>query len=207
MKYETDKGWAYRMWRNGCNELYSKIEGVKLDFIVGLESDHPEMLAKELNCSRWSTDFMDCINSDVDVIDISTPNHLHCKQFVEAIKRGKHILLQKPIAASEKDAIEILNASKATDKKVGMFMMRHSAAAYNEMRKMVQNGVIGKISSVHARTANINRGPKQDPAINWRNSLELTGGGSLMQLGVHDYDLLQWILGEKSSRSPRLLII
>ena len=181
-------------------ELYNKFEGVKLDFIVGLESDNPENLAKELGCSGWSYDYMDCINSDVDIIDISTPNHLHCEQFKAAVKMGKHILLQKPVAASEKDAVEILLESKKTDKKVGMFMARHSGPAFCEIRNMVQSGVIGKVSSVRTRSGFVREAPPSDQPADWRSSLEKTGGGTLIQLGIHDYDALSWILGEKITK-------
>lgn len=177
-------------------EIYTQIDGVKLDFVVGLESDNPKAVAEKLGASSYSTHYEDCINSDVDMVDISTPNHLHKEQFIKAVKAGKHVLLQKPIAATIKDAVEMFEASKKTDKNVGMYMSRHSSSAYVEIKKIIESGAIGKISSVHARTALV-RKPVANDTGNWRCSVEKTGGGSLIQLGVHDYDILSWVLGSK----------
>ena len=177
-------------------EIYTHIDGAKLDFVVGLESDNPKEVAQSLGASRYSVNYEDLINSDVDIVDISTPNHLHKEQFIKAVRAGKNVLLQKPIAATVKDAVEIYEESKKTDKTVGMYMSRHSSSAYVEIKNIIESGAIGKVSSVHARTSLV-RNAVANSAANWRCSVEKTGGGSLIQLGVHDYDILSWVIGSK----------
>ena len=179
-------------------EIYTKIKGARLDFVVGLDSDNPREAAQMLGASRYSTNYEDLINSDVDIVDISTPNHLHKEQFIKAVRAGKNVLLQKPIASTLDDAFEIYEESKKTDKTVGMYMSRHSASAYVEIKNIIESGAIEKISSVHARTSLVRRA-SANSAENWRCSVEKTGGGSLIQLGVHDYDILSWVLGSKIS--------
>lgn len=184
---------------NAYRNLYTQIDGAELNYVVGLEVDNPKQIAEQLNCPNYSTDYMDCIKSDVDIVDISTPNHLHREQFKEAVKAGKHVILQKPIAASIEDAIDILQTAKETKKNVGMFMSRHASPIYREIKKMIESGLIGKVTSIQARTA-IKKNSTPRPGgeeKNWRSSIEKTGGGSLIQLAVHDYDMIQWLLNEK----------
>lgn len=173
-------------------KIYTEIPNVRLDFVVDVNEETAKSAAEELGVKNYSTDFNDCVNSDVDVIDISTPNHLHKEQFTAAVKAGKHILLQKPISGSIEDAVEILRLSQSSDKKCGVFMSRYCVKAYHVIKDMLKLGVIGNVSSVYARTSYVYR-PKPDAPL-WRASKELTGGGSLIQLGVHDYDMLEWIL-------------
>ena len=176
-------------------KIYTEIPGATLDFVVDVNEETAKSVAEELGVKNYSTDFNDCINSSVDVVDISTPNHLHKEQFAAAVNAGKHILLQKPISGSMDDALEILRLSQSTDKKCGVFMRRYCIKAYHVIKDMLSCGVIGNVSSVYARTAYVYR-PKPDAPL-WRASKELTGGGSLIQLGVHDYDMLEWILGSE----------
>ena len=176
-------------------KIYTEIPGATLDFVVDVNEETAKSVAEELGVKNYSTDFNDCINSSVDVVDISTPNHLHKEQFAAAVKAGKHILLQKPISGSMDDALEILRLSQSTDKKCGVFMSRYCIKAYHVIKDMLSCGVIGNVSSAYARTAYVYR-PKPDAPL-WRASKELTGGGSLIQLGVHDYDMLEWILGSE----------
>ena len=176
-------------------KIYTEIPGAALDFVVDVNEETAKSVAEELGVKNYSTDFNDCINSSVDVMDISTPNHLHKEQFAAAVKAGKHILLQKPISGSMDDALEILRLSQSTDKKCGVFMSRYCIKAYHVIKDMLSCGVIGNVSSAYARTAYVYR-PKPDAPL-WRASKELTGGGSLIQLGVHDYDMLEWILGSE----------
>lgn len=177
-------------------DIYRNMPGVELDYVVALTEEEARRTAEELGVKHYSMHYEDCLNSDVDIVDISTPNHLHKEQFLAALKAGKHILLQKPIAPDLEDAREILEAAQMSDLKTGMFMSKRCIGAYHEMKRMIQAGVIGQVASVHTRAALIRR-PGAINAENWRNSLKMTGGGALIQLGIHDYDLLQWILEEK----------
>lgn len=176
--------------------VYTQIPGAKLDFVVGLEADEPEKVANELGAAHWSTNFEDCLSSDVDIVDISTPNHFHKEQFLKAAQAGKHILLQKPIAPELSDAKAILDCAQANDVISGVFMSKRGLPAYYIIKKLIKNGFIGKVGSAYARSA-VLRKAEADINKNWRNSIEKTGGGALLQLGIHDYNMLSWIFDEK----------
>ena len=179
-------------------KIYTQIPGAVLDFVVDINEETAKYVANELCVKNYSTDFNDVLASDVDVIDISTPNHLHKEQFEKAINFGKHILLQKPIASSMEDAVEIVKMAGKSDKKCGVFMSRYCINAYHIIKDMLACGVIGNISSVYARTSYVYKQKPNAPV--WRSSKELTGGGSLIQLGIHDYDMLEWILDSEITK-------
>lgn len=177
-------------------DVYTKIPGAKLDFVVGLESDDPKGVSLKLGASRWSVNYEDCLNSDVDIVDISTPNHFHEEQFIKAAKAKKHILLQKPITPTLAAAKKILDCAASSDVKAGMFMSKRALPAYYIMKRLIKNGFIGKVGTAYARSA-VLRKPEADQNKNWRNSVEKTGGGALLQLGIHDYDMLSWMFEER----------
>lgn len=174
---------------------YTRIEGAELAMVVDTNAAVAEEMAKELGGIAWSTDYRDALRADIDIIDISTPNFLHAEQTVAAIEANKHVLIQKPLAQSLEDAQKIADAVKHTDKAVGMNMSMFNSITAHHLRQMIADDALGVISTIHARNAH--RGGLTMPAGTWRGDVNKCGGGSFIQLAIHDIDLIQWLLGSK----------
>jgi predicted dehydrogenase len=98
-----------------------------------------------------SSDFADALRPGIDVVVISTPNHLHREQGVAAIEAGKHVLLQKPVANTLADAQAIEQAADGSSKTIGLYMSYFDQPLIHDLRDMVASGVAGDIVHCYAR--------------------------------------------------------
>ena len=140
------------------------------------------------------TNYHDILHrKDIDIIDICLPHHLHAKAAIAAAEAGKHILVEKPIATTLKDADEIIKAAKKAGVK---FMVAENHAfvpAHALAKKMVDQGQIGRVFLAKAYEI-VGDVPIEH---SWKTSPEALG--SLLDMGVHRFFVLQWIIGEVKS--------
>ena len=127
--------------------------------------------------------------SDVDAILIATPHHLLCPVALAAIRAGKHVMAEKPIALDEREAVEIEEAAgRAGTCFMSGYSFRFSMARH--VQELVASGAIGEIRAI--------TGAIGCPPINegWAAFPE-TGGGPLLYLGSHLVDMVLWFLGDQ----------
>lgn len=138
------------------------------------------------------TDYRDVLALDeVDVVYIASPVFCHKEQALAAARAGKHILLEKPIGLSLEESREIVAACEAAGVKLGIgFMMRYHAY-HQAMREVIAQGKIGKIVSMRAQFTCW----YPDMPNCWRQDKTKSGGGALIDMGIHCIDLLQYISG------------
>ena len=77
--------------------VYAHHPGVAFRLVVDVNAEVAQSVAKELGVARWSTDWRDALAGDIDVADISTPNHLHEEQAVALLNAGKHVIDRKSV--------------------------------------------------------------------------------------------------------------
>ena len=176
---------------------YAAIAGTRYRLIVDADSEVARDAAAQNGAERSSTDWRDALADDIQIVDISTPNHLHTEQATVLLVAGKHVILQKPMAPTVGECQAIVRAAEASGRTAGIYMSDLEDAVAWDLRDIVQDGLIGRISSVRARYAH--RGGLSAPPNpnNWRGSAEKTGGGSFMQLSIHHINLLSWILNDR----------
>jgi predicted dehydrogenase len=134
---------------------------------------------------------------DVEGVVITTPNDTHRVVAIAALEAGKAVYTDKPIAHTVEDAMAIDAAVRSTGK---VFSVGHSArrlAGHREIKRWYDDGRLGKISMVEANFSN-ERGLTLDEST-WRFYSSKSPGGSLIQLGVHHADNLQFLLGPVKS--------
>jgi predicted dehydrogenase len=180
-------------------KYYRESPDTRLVLLNDLDEEKAKAVAAENPGAKYTTKFEEVLASDVDMIDVSTPNHIHPEQTIAALKAGKHVLCQKPMAPTVRDCHRMCDTAKATGKTLGMLMVQLSQPLTYSLRAMVQNGLLGKIASVRQRNAHriLYRMKHKD---HWRAKAANIGGGSFMQLGVHYLNLLQFILDDEIVR-------
>ena len=130
---------------------------------------------------------------DIDAVLVCTPTSLHAEMAIAALKAKKHVLCEKPIALNVKQAEAILREVKKSGCKLkcGFNLRHHPALAL--AKKMVDKGLIGEPMFIRCRYGTTGRkGYEKD----WRMKKEISGGGELMDQGVHILDLARWFLGK-----------
>ncbi len=139
-----------------------------------------------------TTDYNEILALDeVDAVYIASPVFCHKEQALAAARAKKHILLEKPMGLTTEDSVEIIEECERCGVKLGTgFMMRY-ASYHQEMKKIIQSGKIGDIVSMRAQFTCWY--PEIEGA--WRQDKKLSGGGALVDLGIHCIDLLMYISG------------
>lgn len=174
---------------------YTQVENAQLALLVDTNEALVKQMAADLGGVRWSTNFEDCLTDDIDMVDISTPNFLHEEQAIAAIEAGKHVIIQKPLAPTVEAAERICEAARRSGKNIGMYMNTFNDPIVRDMKELVESGHLGKVEGIHCRNAH--RGGLTVPAGTWRGDLEKCGGGSFIQLAIHNIDAVQYLVGSQ----------
>ncbi len=173
---------------------YLRIPNAKIGLLVDVNEETCRRAAESLGVEHWSTSFEDALAPHIDLLDISTPNHFHAAQAIAALNAGKHVLIQKPLAPSVAEAEQIVQAAYRNGKLAGMYMSFFDNPLFYEIKEIIDSGLLGEVSGVRARAA-ANSEDFVKPG-NWRNSLEKTGGGALIQMAIHPLNMVQWLVGQ-----------
>lgn len=140
------------------------------------------------------TNYRDILGrKDIDIIDICLPHHLHAKVAIDAAEAGKHVLVEKPIATTLKDADTMIKTAKKAGVK---FMVAENHAfipAHMLAKELVDQGKIGRVFLAKAYEI-VGDVPVE---YSWKTSPEAVG--SLLDMGVHRFFVLRWIMGEIKS--------
>ena len=132
------------------------------------------------------------LGAGIDAVYISTTNELHLEQGLSAIKAGKHLLCEKPLALTSADAKKMVAAAKAAGIVFGTNHHLRNAGAHRAMREAIAAGRIGK--PIAARVFHSVFLPEN--LQGWRIARPEAGGGVVLDITVHDADTLRFVLGD-----------
>jgi predicted dehydrogenase len=131
----------------------------------------------------------------VDVVIVSTSNDLLAEITKAAVERGKHVLVEKPAARNSREIESVIKAVESADVRVSVGFNHRYHPAFLKAHKLFQSGALGEIMFIRGRYGHGGRvGYEQE----WRSNPKLSGGGVLLDLGVHMIDLARWFLGDFS---------
>ncbi len=150
-------------------------------------------LASELGC-EWGTEWREAVKrKDIDAVVIATPNSLLAPVSIAALRGGKHVLCEKPMALTPEWAERMVREARRAKRilKVGYTLRHHPAIA--RAKELLAGGVIGK--PMYARCL-YGHGGRPGYHRDWRFARRLSGGGELIDQGVHVIDLSRWFFGE-----------
>lgn len=154
--------------------------------LAGLCTRRPERLnevAGRLGVERKYTDYHDMLRDpEIDVVSITTHIYDHCRIAIDALRSGKHVLLEKPMAPTVAECDQIIKAAEAGG---GLFMVGHICRFDPRVvmaKEAIEQGRIGQIISMHARR-NLSKAIGQ---------MVLDDISALMGDGIHDADLMLW---------------
>ena len=131
---------------------------------------------------------------DIDAIYNPLPNHLHMEWSIEAMRAGKHVLCEKPIAMSVAECRRMIEARDQNHVVAGEAFMVHTHPQWLRTREIVRSGEIGEVRAIDCTFSYNNTDPR-----NVRNILEY-GGGALMDIGCYAITMSRWILGKEPLR-------
>ncbi len=178
---------------------YEKAEGCRLTALYSSRENVAQKVAVQYGIPTIFTDWKKLLASpEVDAVSICTPNFTHAPITLEALKRGKHVLVEKPIAISTRDAEAMI---RLAGKKRRVLIPHHNMRfdpAVRTARKLLAKGTIGNVFAFACSLAH--PGPQiWNPNSKWFFNIKSVGGGALMDLGAHMFDSLRFLLREDPS--------
>ncbi len=132
---------------------------------------------------------------NVDVVDITLPTYMHAANAIAALKAGKHVISEKPMAINSKDASKMISAAKAARKQLFVAHCIRFWPQYAKAREIIKSGKYGKVLS-----ANFTR-VSPTPTWSWKNWLmdSPKSGDAALDLHIHDADFVLYTFGKPKS--------
>ena len=165
--------------------------GDQLVIVADTDEKSARALAEAMNC-QFTTDWQKLLAADVDAIIVSTPNVFHAPMSLKALKLGKHVLCEKPLGLTPNETATMIKVSE----KMGLtlkcgFNLRHHPGI-KQARIWFDRAEIGEPMFVRIRYG---IGGRIRYEKDWRMNKRISGGGQLMDQGMHALDLARWFLG------------
>jgi len=175
-------------------------KGAKLTAVVSGHPDKARRIAAEQGLPAdaiYSYDDYDRIAKDprIQAVYIVLPNSMHAEYTIRALKAGKHVLCEKPMATSIADCEAMIAAAKAADRKLMIAYRCHYEPLNLEVMRRMRSGALGK-----PRMVVTNMGRQSDlnePSDAWRLDMKMSGGGALADMGVYGVNAARYILAEE----------
>ncbi len=137
--------------------------------------------------------FDDIINNkDIDLVYVVLPNSMHKEYTIRAAKAGKHVIVEKPMALSEKDCREMTAACKAAGVQLAVGYRLHYEPYHLEIKRLGQKKIFGQV-----RLMEISLGYKTSNPDEWRLKKAMAGGGPLMNIGIYCVQCSRYVSGEE----------
>lgn len=188
----------------GCGEVtevksgpgFQKAEGSRLVAVMRRNSELAADYAKRHGVPKWYDDADKLIHDpDVDAIYIATPPSTHKDYVLRCAAAGKPVLVEKPMALSHAECIEMNAACAAAGVPLFVAYYRRSLPRYVKIKSLVDGGAIGEVRMANSRFHRPPLARDTDPSQFWRIDPALAGGGHFVDMAGHALDFLDHVLG------------
>jgi UDP-N-acetyl-2-amino-2-deoxyglucuronate dehydrogenase len=162
--------------------------------VYDYDTDRATAFSMKFNCRLFDSAEELSEDDRIDIVCICTPSGLHLEPALTVINAGKHCVIEKPLEISLERCDTIINAGIRNNVLVsGIFPMRFSRANM-ELKKAIDEGRFGRLVFGDAYIK-WHRSSEYYNDVRWRSSLSSSGGGAVMNQGIHSIDLLRWFMG------------
>ncbi|RYE23204.1 MAG: Gfo/Idh/MocA family oxidoreductase [Sphingobacteriales bacterium] len=142
------------------------------------------------------------LGTDVDVVNICTPNAFHSAQAIACLQSGKHVVIEKPMALTAGDAQAVITQAAEVNKEVFVVMQNRYSPPSAWINDVVKSGRLGKIFAVHLNCF-WNRDERYYKAGSWHGTKDIDGGTLFTQFS-HFIDVMYWLFGDIENINARL---
>ncbi|MBD2867099.1 Gfo/Idh/MocA family protein [Paenibacillus arenilitoris] len=178
-------------------QSYENNPDTKIYAICDVNKDRATQAAEKFNAGKIYTSYRDVLADDeVDAVSICTWNNTHAEISVAAVAAGKHVLVEKPLCRTVSEALQVQEAVRKSGKMLQVGYVRRFDPNVQMLRTFADNGEFGEL--YYAKASSIRR--LGNPG-GWFSDIERSGGGPLIDLGVHVIDLCWYMMGKPKVRS------
>ena len=165
--------------------------------VCDLDKGHAREVAKEYKVPRVYTDHLKMLeNDDIDAVSVCLPNFLHAPISMDALNAGKHVLCEKPPARSAQEALAMAEAAHQNSRTLMYALVQRFDGSTQRLKQLVRAGELGEI--YFGKAGYVRRRGVPVGKEGWFVDRERSGGGALIDIGVHALDCVWWLMN-----SPR----
>lgn len=168
----------------------------ELEIVSDVSEEAAKALAKRYGFRRWTTDWHEvCTDPDIDMVDITTPNALHCPIAAEAARHGKHVYCEKPLALDGQEAKETTKIVEQAGvvSGLGFNYIKNPIQAY--VKQLIDSGELGVVTNFRG-SYDQDYYNEDDQKHEWRMFKSASASGALGDLASHTISLLQYLVGD-----------
>jgi len=182
----------------GCGLIGQKrskvLTGANLVVCADVDEKRARSLAAGFPNCKATTDWSSAVcHSDIDIVIVATTNDALVKSSLAAVQAGKHVLVEKPAARNVSELDLLINAAQKNNVLVRVGFNHRYHPALLKARELIRAGELGELMFVRGRYGH---GGRKGYDREWRSNPSLSGGGELIDQGVHLIDLSRWFLGD-----------
>jgi UDP-N-acetylglucosamine 3-dehydrogenase len=146
---------------------------------------------ESFGCQSYADEDSLLSDPNIDIVIIAVPSDLHRDLCLRSAANGKHVLVEKPMALSLRDAEQMIRSAESNKVRLMVGLVERFNPAYRKIKQVLELSKLGEIISVSVtrKTKSVNR-----PAWYWDAQ---RSGGVIVDLAIHDIDLIQWLLNDK----------
>ena len=179
--------------KNAHFPAYQKMDNIEIVAFCDVILSRAEEAVQLFGGGEAYADYREVLKrEDLDAVDICTPNLYHSEIAVAALNRGLHVFCEKPDAVSVKEALRMKEAAEKSGKVLMVMRNNRYLSTSSYMKSFINDGKMGEI---YAGRCGWQRRRGIPGRGGWFTTKELSGGGPLIDLGVHMIDLSIWLMG------------
>lgn len=172
--------------------ILTKLPDAEVVAVCDMDKAKARFIAEKLNVPRWYDNYEEMLEAEDDLVgvDVCASTFAHKEIAIAALEQKRHVLVEKPLARTEKEATEIVTAAKKHQRQVMVGMNSRFRPDAMILRSFIEGGELGKI--YYAKAGWFKRISVVNP---WFTRKEQSGGGVVLDLGIVMFDLAFWMMG------------
>jgi len=178
------------VYKQSFKELQDQVQVL---YAADLDVDKARTFANGFEGCTALTDYREGLE-EVDVVHLATPHYLHGKMTMAALKKGIHVLVEKPVAISLADVDDMIEMAKRNNAKLGVVFQTRYVKGCLEIKKLIDEGRLGKLICARSYLA-WRRGKEYYEGSDWKGTWDREGGGVLIDQAIHSIDRVRFLVG------------
>jgi len=177
---------------------FYKIEHSNVVAVMRRNADKAADYAARHGIGRWCSDASELIDDpDINAIYIATPPDSHASYAIEAMQAGKPVYVEKPMARTYAECVEMIEVSKATGMPLWVAYYRRALPAFLKAKELLEAGEIGWPVNIRVTLHWAAKEKNQtEQEMNWRVLPQVAGAGHFFDLASHQFDYLDFVFGK-----------
>ncbi len=176
---------------------FNKVEHSRLVAVMRRDAALAQDYAERHGVARWYSDASELINDpEVNAVYIATPPDTHALYAIQAMKAGKPVYVEKPMARNYQECKEMLRVSAETGMPLFVAYYRRTLLAFLKVKEIIENGIIGNPLTVNVRLhKSVPDRDLKPETQSWHVNPEIAGAGYFYDLASHQFDFLDFLFG------------